>query len=546
MLDKAVIAPFSRLRIRLLEDKDLSRQAYASLVGAGVALFTLVLYLRTLAPTVLPIEFPYLADSPMLQMQACVLGIPHPTGYPTYLMLTHLFTYLPFGDCAYRVNLASAAYASSAVLLVFVAGLSLSRRVVAAVAAALAFGIGSTFWSQAVIAEVYTLNALFVALVLVVLLVWRERRRDRYLLLAAFCVGLSATNHMTAGLLLPATLLFVAMADWRKLVDSRLVLKGIGLFLLGLTPYLYLPIRASMDPPFANNNPTSLERFWWLVSGGDLHGSLFRFGPTELPGRTVLYVDHLTSNFSWWLLAAGVMGLVAILMRDRAVALLLGFLFFGWLLFALEDAIPDVAVYFIPTYLVLSLWIAVGLGLAMEKAEALISEWRQTAKAVALGALSVALLLLPLAGVGKTYGQNDMSRDYQGQKIIDEVAKSAAPNATILQHRSELWYMVLVEKRRRDLTLVDPFSHDTKIRYASIVWPDDDIGLKTMNRRYGTNDLTGVTAAKKAASKGPVYVLDQQGIDLSGFRAAGFEMVRLTGALFELNPPGSDHHASGR
>jgi hypothetical protein len=67
-----------------------------------------------------------------------------------------------------------------------------------------------------------------------------------------------------------------------------------------------------------------------------------------------------------------------------------------------------------------------------------------------------------------------------------------------------------------------------------------------MNRRYGTNDLTGVTAAKKAASKGPVYVLDQQGIDLSGFRAAGFKMVRLTGALFELNPPGSDHHASGR
>jgi 4-amino-4-deoxy-L-arabinose transferase-like glycosyltransferase len=536
MLDKAVMAPFSRLRIRLLEDKNLSRKAGASLVGAGVALFTLVLYLRTLAPTVLPIEFPYLADSPMLQMQACVLGIPHPTGYPTYLMLTHLFTYLPVGDCAYRVNLASAAYASVAVLLVFFAGLSLSRRVVAAVAAALAFGIGSTLWSQAVIAEVYTLNALFVALALVVLLVWRERRRDRYLLLAAFCVGLSMTDHMTAGLLLPATLLFIAIVEWRKLTDVSLVLEGGGLFLLGLTPYLYLPIRAYMDPPFRNNNPTSFERFWWLISGGDLRGSFCKFGPAELPGRIVLYVHNLTSNFSWWLLAAGMVGLVATLLRDRAVALLLGFLFSGWLLFAVEDNIPDVAVYFIPTYLVLSLWIAVGIGFALEEAEPLISKWRQVPKTVALGALSVALVLLPLVGVGKTYARNDMSRDYQGQEIIDEVAKSAAPNATILHHRSELWYMVLVERRRRDLTLVDPFSHDTKIRYANIVWPDDDIDLKTMNRRYGTNDLTGVSAAKKAATKGPVYVLAQEGIDLRSFRDAGFKTVGVRGALFELIP----------
>jgi hypothetical protein len=79
----------------------------------------------------------------------------------------------------------------------------------------------------------------------------------------------------------------------------------------------------------------------------------------------VLYVDHLTSNFSWWLLAARMVGLVATLLWDRAVALLLCFLFLGWLLFAIEDDIPDVAVYFVPTYLVLSLWMAVGFGFAL-------------------------------------------------------------------------------------------------------------------------------------------------------------------------------------
>ena len=156
------------------------------LAGVAVPLCVFVLYLRTLAPAILPYESPDLLDVPMLQMQVCVLGMAHPTGYPSYLMLSHLFTYLPFGDCGYLANLASATYAALAVLAVFAAGYLLSRRVVAAAAGALAFGVGVTLWSQAVIAEVYTLNALLIALTLFVLLLWRKSRRERYLLLSAF------------------------------------------------------------------------------------------------------------------------------------------------------------------------------------------------------------------------------------------------------------------------------------------------------------------------------------------------------------------------
>src|SRR5215216_5567143 len=103
---------------------------------AGVVL-VLILYLRTLAPTVLYLQDPKLLDAVMLQMQVSVLGITHPTGYPTYLMLTHLFTYLPIGDPAYRVNLGSAVYAALAVAAVYAAGLLLSRRGVAAASGAL-------------------------------------------------------------------------------------------------------------------------------------------------------------------------------------------------------------------------------------------------------------------------------------------------------------------------------------------------------------------------------------------------------------------------
>ncbi|HEY6711451.1 MAG TPA: DUF2723 domain-containing protein [Rubrobacter sp.] len=519
------------------------RKAGVLLAGLGVFVLVLVLYLKTLAPTVLYLQDPKLLDAVMLQMQVSVLGITHPTGYPTYLMLTHLFTYLPFGDPAYRVNLGSAVYAALAVVAVYAAGLLLGRRVIAAASGALVFGLGTALWSQAVIAEVYTLNALLVSVTIVVLLLWREYRKDRYLLLSAFLVGLCLTNHLTSGLLLPASLLFVALVDWRRLVDVRLVVGGTGLFLLGLTPYLYLPIRAAMDPPMEANNPTDFGRFWYVVSGGNLTGSFFSFGPLELPERMVFYWEHLLDNMPFPVVMVALTGAVVMLLKDRAVGIFLGFLFFGWLFHAVENNIPDIDLYFIPTYLVLSLWAAAGLGTLFAEVESLISFLPGVKKGAILGLLSAIMLVLPLLGVRETYAKDDMSGVYRGRKEIEAVADSAAPNATILHHRSSMWYMVLVERRRRDLTIVDPFFHNKEVAYADIVWPDD-VDLATTDRRYGTDDLSGVTTAKKAAKEGRVYVLDQGTTHPERFQNAGFEVVPVrAGLLYELVPPGREPYA---
>ena len=510
-----------------------------TLAGAGVAVGVFVLYLRTLGPTILPYDSPDLLDVPMLQMQACVLGMAHPTGYPSYLMLSHLFTYLPFGDCGYRTNLASAAYAALAVLAVYWSGYLLGRRVVAAAAASLAFGVGTTLWSQAVIAEVYALNALFIGLTLLVLLLWRESRRDRYLLLCAFLVGLSLTDHLTSGLLLPASLLFVALVDRRKLAKAKLILGSAGLFLVGLTPYLYLPIRSAMDPPFEANNPTNFERFYYVVSGGNLTGTLFAFGPTELPARLAFYLSHLLGNLHLGLLVAALVGFVALLVWDRPAAGLIGFLYFGWAFYSIENDIPDIEVYFIPTYLVLSLAAAVGLGLLLTEAEHLLGRFPRMSDRAVLGALSVAVVLLPLWDVTDAYARNDRSGDYGGLQVIEDVAQKAAPNATILHHRSELWYMVLVERRRRDLTLVDPFWHNRDVSYADIVWPDD-IDLATTDRRYGTDDFSGARSARIAAESGRVYIIDQDDVNFGGLHDAGFRTVRVRGSLYELLAPGNE------
>jgi len=517
-----------------------ARAAAVSLAGLGVFLLVFALYLRTLSPTVLYLQDPKLLDAVMVQMQVAVLGITHPTGYPTYLMLTHLFTYLPIGDVAYRVNIGSAFYAALAVVAVYLTGLLLSKRVVAAAAGALAFGLGAALWSQAVIAEVYTLNALLVAATIGVMLLWRERQRDRYLLLSAFLVGLCLTNHLTSGLLLPAGFLLVALVDRSKLKDAGLLLKGAGLFLLGLTPYLYLPIRAAMNPPMDANNPTTFERFWYVVSGGNLTGSFFSFGPAELPRRMLFYGEHLLQNMPFLVVMVALTGAVVVLMRDRQAGIFLGFLFFGWLIYSIENDIPDIDLYFIPTYLVLSLWAAAGFGALLDEAESLTGGLSKAARWGVIGALCAVMLLLPLFGVGGTYAKSDMSGVYRGQKEIEAVAENAAPNATILHHRSSMWYMVLVEKRRRDLTIVDPFFHSTDVSWADIVWPAD-IDLQATDRRYGTDDLSGAKSARMAARKGRVYLLDQESTNLEPFRKAGFRVVVVKeGLLYELLPSGRE------
>ena len=508
----------------------------ASCAGAGITAFVFGLYALTLAPTILPYGSPDLLDVPMLQMQACVLGMAHPTGYPSYLMLSHLFTYLPFGDCAYRTNLASAAYAAAATAAVFWAGYLLGRRVAAAAAAALAFGLGVTLWSQAVMAEVYTLNALFVALALLALLLWREHGGDGYLLLFAFLAGLSLTDHLTSGLVLPAGVLFVALVDRRKLSDAKLALKGLGFFLVGLLPYLYLPLRSAMDPPFEANNPSNFERFWYVVSGGNLTGSFFAFGPAELPGRLLFYWEHLIDNLHWGLLVAAAVGFAALLLWDRPAAGLLGSLYVGWVFYSIENDIPDIEVYFIPTYLVLALAAAAGFGLLLAEAEVILARFLALPRSVVLVALCAALVLLPLLDARNSYARNDRSDDLRGREVIEDVAQRAAPNATVLHHRSQLWYMVLVEERRRDLTLVDPFWHNREIEYADIVWPAD-LDLAATDRLYGTDDFSGVTAAKKASRNGPVYILRQDDVNPTGLYEAGFRTVHVRGALYELVPP---------
>ncbi|MFN8504882.1 protein O-mannosyl-transferase family [Kouleothrix sp.] len=165
------------------------------------------LYLRTLAPGVTWAN--EAADSGDLIAAAATLGVAHPSGYPAYLLLARLFMLLPIGDLAFRAGLLSVAAGLGAALGVYAAVRALAavpgwRGEVASAGAALICGLAPMLWSQAVVAEVYALNAMFVALLL--WFIAEPARTRRALAARGLVAGLALGNHLTSGLVVAAWL----------------------------------------------------------------------------------------------------------------------------------------------------------------------------------------------------------------------------------------------------------------------------------------------------------------------------------------------------
>jgi membrane protein implicated in regulation of membrane protease activity len=222
------------------------------------------------------------------------------------------------------------------------------------------------------------------------------------------------------------------------------------------------------------------------------------------------------------------------LLKDRAGALLLSVPFLGWLVYAIGYDIFDYFIYFIPSYLMLALFVAVGAAAILDGAEWLVAGTPPLLRTAAPALVSIALLYLAVADVGDDYSLEDRSQDLMGRRIVEAVVEKTVPDATVLHHRSPLPYMILVEDRRADLTLVSPwYPAQNPMRVWSVrSTPDDEYPAA---QSVGSN---GVADARVAARKGPVYALGSS-IDVCNFQNTGFSVVRVEGdLLYEIVPPG--------
>lgn len=424
------------------------------LSGPVLAVLVFLVYLRTLAPGVFGF------DSAEFSTGAYTLGIVHPPGYPLYLLVAKLFTYLPLGDVAYRLNLMSAVFGALTVLLIFTLADSLTygRHIAWAVSAFFAFT--NYFWQMALIAEAYTLHTFFLALNLLLLLKWRSSSDDRFLLMFSLAYGLSLTNHSSGVLFLPGFALLIITSAHRGWRNYAKLIPLLGLFLLGLAPYLYLPLRAMANPPlnyvevYYGVDLTTPDGVWWMISGQAYRFFVFAYEWSEIPGELARFVGYLWRNFMGIGVILGIVGLASLWRRDRMQSTGLLMIAGVYAFFFSNYRVMDKDTMFLPVYLVWSLFVAeaVRTGLLWT---------RRTVQGRDLGSVSkysVVILLLSVGPIAMVLNWKwvDM-RDAHGPRLFAEnVFQTAAPDSVILAPWSSaviLEYYQIVEARRPDLTV---------------------------------------------------------------------------------------------
>jgi hypothetical protein len=305
------------------------KKYYAIITGFIV----FIVYVTTLAPSVVEIDAGELATVQVL------LGIAHPTGYPLFILLGHLFSLIPFHfSKIYQLNLLTAIWCSLAVtVFVYTCKFILDNLIVfefnnkaklqkeskkgkrkrgedrkrefstpqkaiieepvkyiASISAGLLLGFDRTFWNQGNAVEVYSLQAFLFCLIIFSLLKAyitpiEERGLTKRWLIFAAILALGFSNHMTTLFVLPATAYLYFDKFRLKTAGIKRLLIMVFLIFLPIFAgiYLYLPIRASQGPVLNWGNPVDFERFFRHVSGWQFQ--VWFFKSTDVMKKQLVY-----------------------------------------------------------------------------------------------------------------------------------------------------------------------------------------------------------------------------------------------------------------
>lgn len=532
----------------------MEKKSYNLVLSILTALAAFVVYIMTLAPTV------WFIDSGELASVASTMGIAHPTGYPLFTIVGHLFTLLPFSDSeVYKLNVMSAFFCTLGVFMFFyLMKFVFSKQENSAVFSQptqkktsqpkttsqqrsvpllalipipfiLQYGIvifsclilafSQTYWDTANAVEVYPIHCFFLALLMLVFLkaimdtkVQKDGakggafiKENRNYILFAFLLGLSFTNHLTTILLAPACLTLFFITNYK---DKKRMFRLLGYmtaaFIISFSLYLYLPLKAGMNPVFNWGNPFNLERFYWHVTGKQFSvwifsaaGSIpmFIFLLASLIGLSVVGLKKSkTLNGYYHFGVFIIMALLGYLLLSNATDIvsgqfkkfsgsltnefgagifLLAFLgcyrlsrfnitvyyftvlaFFGCLFYSVNYDIHDIDSYFLLSYVTLVIWIGFGAYFIAEKAGTFL---KTTGSQIAF---SIVLVLLAIVPLKTNWEINDESKNYYVEQYTMNIFKNIENNGIVISSQwdfwvSASWYYKFVKKIRPDITVID-------------------------------------------------------------------------------------------
>jgi hypothetical protein len=430
-------------------------------------------YMLTLAPSVT------FFDSGEFLTASYALGSAHSPGYPLFLMYSKIFTWLPLGNIAFRINMGTAFSSSLACMSVYLLTIHLLKdeRLTdneyltcfavkgAGLAAALAFSVTPRLWLQSNHDKPYPLLAFITAIIFYLLLLWRDHykngeERPAYVYVCTFLAGLSMGLHQTVVLLLPAWFLLIVLTDWRMIFRIKELSLATAFSLLGFSVNLYLPFRATQNPLLNWGDTKTYSQFMWhfLRRGyqSEQHPRDMELLWTQVKAFNIFheftFIGAVLLIFSLVCLWRRQRDIVIAYLAAVAVFLLVIVGYFN----ATTDTIFLTEEFFTPLYMLTAVLVGIGLCYLLGYAVQRFKLPEHIGIKVYLFVAAM-FFVLPISLCAMNYYENDQHNNYIAYDYATNSLRSLPQNAIMFTWGDSgafpLWYLQGVERMREDLDL---------------------------------------------------------------------------------------------
>ena len=433
----------------------------ARIVDGLTFLSGLALYVSTLAPTILP------ADSGEFQIVGPLLGVAHPPGYALFTILAKLFSMLPLGDTAWRVNAMGALTGALTLVVVGRTARRLGGSPWAGIAAAGTLGVSTTYWAQSTTVNIRALTVLFTALCCDRLIAFvcapiRSKQGTDALTGLALSYGLAVAHHAWPILLAPV---FVALILWHDPGLAKRVRAWPRLLLAFALPFLsnlYIVVRAITGAPFGTEELVSVGKVIDHLLGRGFGGDMFAFLRLDrvLWERFLVVGDILRFQFGGPLLIIAGAGFAWLAWKGRKPAFLLGGVFAVMAFIVATYRAPQSVEYLMPAYIPVALCVGCAASLVSSHvsptADRSIARPGSRRAAQVTASLLLGVLYLPIFSLGQAHLPSyiQLHSDRSAREYAESVLLDAPPGAHILSNwhwYTPLRYLQLVENQRTDV-----------------------------------------------------------------------------------------------
>jgi len=403
-----------------------------------------------------------------------------PTGYPVFSLIGKLFSIIPIGPLAFRLNLISAVFGSLTILFLFMAINKLIKNEPVSLIASLSFAFVYPYWFFANRLEFDTLNSFYIAILLFAILKYRESPIRKNLYFCFACLGFLLTNHPIAFFIMPAFLILIIIIKPKIFKNARAIFLSILFFVLPLFSYFYIYIRSVQGYGRAN----TLIQFIYFITGREETGATFggSFGDKHLSEILKVILDYLkiiNSSYGIILIILAVIGLIYLFKKNWKFAL------FSFLAIMLNLLITtqylDWAVlnYTLNIMLIMSFYIGCGVLLLWDLLKIVFDKISKTKKPflklniVKYISFTVLILLFatqPILLVVNNYEKCNFKKPRGIYVFWDNAYKSMDKNARLYAYSASINIAVFIEKYEQNEKNIHLISNnDVEYTYENII-----------------------------------------------------------------------------